>query len=1077
MTSCHRHKILDGGGSTHFGQAYYNACQQRQSPILAQVISPSLEMSNCLHLDADKIKKEDDWIPVMKAIKVNRDLKEIRLFSNASITDPNGYEDDDYANDDDDDDDGPNGSSAVTTKPVRLSRPKFKPASTSSVASSSRINGHIYSSTMSLSAKDKVKKAPALLRLSRVSIYLISAIRNCLQRSNAITCLELAGFNLSPKALDLLGKGLAGNTSIKELSLARSHIGDDGLYAITSGIKAAKSLTYVNLSACRLTSRGAFILSELLKSQAVQRQAARWVHTLRAHPADPLREGYVTIDKPIPISPHPSRLNSRVQSHQSITHINSLSNVYINHNSDLMASAVPTSSAVTSTTPTPIRRLNLCCNDFGDEGIETLFDGLNEEMGLMALDLQFCDVSDAGARIIQQVLGLNRELVVVDLRNNVVDPILMRVITTALQMNVNRRLKQAQETIPTATSSNTILNQSILDRDLDWLPDGNPLQMSYYDYVNSNALYGGGLGGSRISLDNGISRRTASSLARPVFPKHNLAAVGRRVGGSGVGLNVKVKVGDLAKAREPLTSAGRSGAGGARKVGSGGAGAVNGRGNNGNMKTDAKNGGSNKSTTWVPPWKKAGVKKKKKASPTKRSGTKSQEPISNPPVAVLPRVAWTDDSMPITETHPVNPYILPDSPPNNLPMQANSADTSFNPGNNASNPPVIPPRPIPYVSAASPARSGNSLLRPYSSAPNVVIVHEELDIVDNDNVNKGEDIRHGNGGMKEDLVKRYGHPERSTLEEQLLVENALLKKRLQEAERVLMGGGIADVNKVGGRGMVGMETDANGWYDQAPPVSIEMKDFSNGNRNLDNGEGFEYGQGGSRRVSRADAPTNVKNDSRRDSHAEYGASQGNSQSIRNSVKVEKAVNVNEVVGDGYHDFSAGEEEGLCAAIQSVLEIRGKKPRPSDPLESRPQLSLDPSRTDNGNQDPSATTIVPPLVNQESIFQLLETSLSHFSSVLDTLEREKQERRRVREERRKMKQKMAAEMKGKVTEGRDLLDRGYVGWPQVGAGYVNAVTESSNHTYGRDGMAGEDHGGNDGFEVERRGRTRNILQDW
>ncbi|KAJ3065230.1 hypothetical protein HDU98_011400, partial [Podochytrium sp. JEL0797] len=81
-TSCHRHRILDGGGSTPFGQTYFQACLNRQSPVLAQVISPALELKKHLHIDIDGIKREEDWAPIMKAVRMNEDLKEIRLRSN-----------------------------------------------------------------------------------------------------------------------------------------------------------------------------------------------------------------------------------------------------------------------------------------------------------------------------------------------------------------------------------------------------------------------------------------------------------------------------------------------------------------------------------------------------------------------------------------------------------------------------------------------------------------------------------------------------------------------------------------------------------------------------------------------------------------------------------------------------------------------------------------------------------------------------------------------------------------------------------------------------------------------------------
>ncbi|KAJ3392161.1 Centrosomal protein of 78 kDa [Entophlyctis sp. JEL0112] len=266
-------------------------------------------------------------------------------------------------------------------------------------------------------------------------MLVLSSIKDCLIRSSRITVLEIAGIYLNSKSLDILQRGLACNETLRELSLARSNIGDGGLFVLIPGIKAAKALCSINLAACQLSPKGAEFLNNLIK--AVQRQAAHWAATLRAHPLDPLREGYPTFDI------HQAMMNG------------------------------PTLDIPVGT-PSPIRRLNLCCNSLGDSGISAIMDGLTEEIGLLAVDLQFNDITDAGGRIVEQTVRANGELVIVDLRNNRLDPILLRIIKTLLQVNMTRRLKASDLGETKEPQTHRAPNP------IEWLSAQHPLESTFH---------------------------------------------------------------------------------------------------------------------------------------------------------------------------------------------------------------------------------------------------------------------------------------------------------------------------------------------------------------------------------------------------------------------------------------------------------------------------------------------------------------------------------------------------------------------------------------------------------------------
>lgn len=82
-----------------------------------------------------------------------------------------------------------------------------------------------------ISAKEKSKmhRIPAILLHARISNSLMSSIKSCLCVNQNIRVLDLSGFPLKMKALQLLEKALFGNKSLKFISLARTCIGDAGL--------------------------------------------------------------------------------------------------------------------------------------------------------------------------------------------------------------------------------------------------------------------------------------------------------------------------------------------------------------------------------------------------------------------------------------------------------------------------------------------------------------------------------------------------------------------------------------------------------------------------------------------------------------------------------------------------------------------------------------------------------------------------------------------------------------------------------------------------------------------------------
>ncbi|KAI8922001.1 hypothetical protein DFJ77DRAFT_6519 [Powellomyces hirtus] len=356
--------------------------------------------------DGDLIRRAEDWGHILLALRKNSQAQKIRILSEGLLA------------------------------PLQT-------------LSSSR-NPSDKNKTTNPRKRPSARVVPVLLSNDRVTRYLASSIKGCLVINPALAELELAGVPLTLQALQLLAQGLSHAKSLQKLSLARCAIGDQGLFAISKPLKHLPSLTTLNFGGCLLTPTGASVLTDLLTSRAVRRQAAIWECTLR-QPTATRRKG------------------RRAAAHTRV------------------ADVVAATPAYRLGLPTPITRLTLCHNVLGDDGVHFLMEPLVEEIGLLALDLQYNDITTTGADIVHQVLHLNTELEIVDLRSNHVDAPVWSDIAACLAHNSrNKRTlnldpspnpnhTKGEAPLPTTTTTTTTPLQ------LQWLDKSHPLRNTYHN--------------------------------------------------------------------------------------------------------------------------------------------------------------------------------------------------------------------------------------------------------------------------------------------------------------------------------------------------------------------------------------------------------------------------------------------------------------------------------------------------------------------------------------------------------------------------------------------------------------------
>lgn len=94
---------------------------------------------------------------------------------------------------------------------------------------------------------------------------LVDTLKNFLHYNSVLNTMICEGLPLTGKYMISFAKGLANNHSIKNLSLARSIIGDEGCEVVCSTVKHLPNIETLDLSQCNLGVKGAESVTNLIK--------------------------------------------------------------------------------------------------------------------------------------------------------------------------------------------------------------------------------------------------------------------------------------------------------------------------------------------------------------------------------------------------------------------------------------------------------------------------------------------------------------------------------------------------------------------------------------------------------------------------------------------------------------------------------------------------------------------------------------------------------------------------------------------------------------------------------------------
>lgn len=214
----------------------------------------------------------------------------------------------------------------------------------------------VFENANSLKKARRLNGQPVLLSL-HVFSQIVDSVSHMISNNEHLTTLMLEGLPLKENFITYIAKGISSNSSIKNLSFARSALGDMGCEIVCSTVKYLPNIDCLNFSQCQLTEKGAEYIADLIKFQKIVRFTKGWESTLRYRSIDP------------------------------------------------------------DTLP-GLKRITLNCNSIKDEGLYFIVEILKEDCWIKVLDIQSCDLSDNAAKLIIDCLDFNNTLLMIDLQGN-----------------------------------------------------------------------------------------------------------------------------------------------------------------------------------------------------------------------------------------------------------------------------------------------------------------------------------------------------------------------------------------------------------------------------------------------------------------------------------------------------------------------------------------------------------------------------------------------------------------------------------------------------------------------------------
>ncbi len=224
----------------------------------------------------------------------------------------------------------------------------------------------------------------------RIELAHAASFAEALKVNTTLTQLDLYSSNIGDAGAAFLAEAIKVNTKLTQFSLSNNNIGSAGAASVSEAIKVNTTLTKLFLYRNNIGDAGAASLSEAIKVNTTLTELSLSNSSIGAAGAASIAEA--------------------IKDNTTLTQL-SLSN---NNSSAAGAASIAEAIKVNTT----LSQLSLSNNDIGDAGTAILAEVIKVNTSLTGLDLSENNIGDAGATSIAEAIKVNRTLTRLDLSGN-----------------------------------------------------------------------------------------------------------------------------------------------------------------------------------------------------------------------------------------------------------------------------------------------------------------------------------------------------------------------------------------------------------------------------------------------------------------------------------------------------------------------------------------------------------------------------------------------------------------------------------------------------------------------------------
>ena len=277
------------------------------------------------------------------------------------------------------------------------------------------------------------------------------ALAGVLRTNTVLTSFNLANNEMGYLPASDIGQALQTNSTLKKLNLRANHIDPQVAPTLALALQTNRTLTHLSLGINRINAQGCATLMRALKgntaliSLGLERNQIRETNDLTLAIQEFFNANN-TLEK-LFLSDNQIGFNAAEAIAEGLKTNTGLLELDLASNE--LTHEIGTPLAIALKANNTLKRLNLGHNKLGNPGTLALASGLQENKTLEKMGLHLNQIGDDGAEALAKVLGISTSLKTLDLEQNEIGPKGLKAIINAFEYQ-NPLLKKAFETIKSA---------------------------------------------------------------------------------------------------------------------------------------------------------------------------------------------------------------------------------------------------------------------------------------------------------------------------------------------------------------------------------------------------------------------------------------------------------------------------------------------------------------------------------------------------------------------------------------------------------------------------------------------------